>query len=245
MATKVCGICTFVEHPTDLCPTLQETESDQLENVGAIGPIPNVPQGSAGYQQPSPQYQALTFQQQQQIIPPEGNSPSLEDLMKQLVANNLEFQQSQHTVLAKYKRHHPRPQDADRTISEHCEPFTVSRIHQPSLTNNSKSERERECSTLRSGKELSQPASQLPRSTEADVELDANSQVQQEEKTVRLSFPTWTFSTRKSESNKELLKMFCKVEINIPLLDAIKQIPRYAKFLKQHLHHGLQTSAIL
>ncbi|RDX76712.1 hypothetical protein CR513_43277, partial [Mucuna pruriens] len=28
MATKVCGICSFVEHLTDMCPTLQETESD-------------------------------------------------------------------------------------------------------------------------------------------------------------------------------------------------------------------------
>ncbi|RDX89792.1 hypothetical protein CR513_28440, partial [Mucuna pruriens] len=31
LAVKVCGICTSVEHPT-----LQETESDQPENVGAI-----------------------------------------------------------------------------------------------------------------------------------------------------------------------------------------------------------------
>ncbi|RDX64699.1 hypothetical protein CR513_56710, partial [Mucuna pruriens] len=37
MVAKVCGICTSVEHPTDMCPTLQETESNQLENVGAIG----------------------------------------------------------------------------------------------------------------------------------------------------------------------------------------------------------------
>ncbi|RDX96712.1 hypothetical protein CR513_20583, partial [Mucuna pruriens] len=36
-AAKVCGICTSMEHPIDLCPTLQETESDQPENVGAIG----------------------------------------------------------------------------------------------------------------------------------------------------------------------------------------------------------------
>ncbi|RDY01171.1 hypothetical protein CR513_15541, partial [Mucuna pruriens] len=37
MAAKVCGICTSMEHPTNMCPTLQETESDQTENVGAIG----------------------------------------------------------------------------------------------------------------------------------------------------------------------------------------------------------------
>ncbi|RDY00129.1 hypothetical protein CR513_16727, partial [Mucuna pruriens] len=36
MAAKICGICTLVEHPTDMCPTLQQTESDQPENVGAI-----------------------------------------------------------------------------------------------------------------------------------------------------------------------------------------------------------------
>ncbi|RDX99126.1 hypothetical protein CR513_17868, partial [Mucuna pruriens] len=35
LAAKVCGICTSVEHPTDMCPALQETKSDQLENVGA------------------------------------------------------------------------------------------------------------------------------------------------------------------------------------------------------------------
>ncbi|XP_027351233.1 uncharacterized protein LOC113862342 [Abrus precatorius] len=33
--------------------------------------------------------------------------------------------------------------------------------------------------------------------------------------------------------DQELLDTFKKVEINIPLLDAIKQIPRYAKFLKE------------
>ncbi|CAM8997399.1 unnamed protein product [Rhodiola kirilowii] len=33
--------------------------------------------------------------------------------------------------------------------------------------------------------------------------------------------------------DNEVLELFSKVEINIPLLEAIKQIPRYAKFLKE------------
>ncbi|RDX64643.1 hypothetical protein CR513_56783, partial [Mucuna pruriens] len=37
IAAKICGICTSMEHPTNMCPTLQETESDHLESVGAIG----------------------------------------------------------------------------------------------------------------------------------------------------------------------------------------------------------------
>ncbi|RDX76769.1 hypothetical protein CR513_43198, partial [Mucuna pruriens] len=68
-------------------------------------------------------------------MPPQGNSPSPEDLMKQLAA-----------IPAKYECHHPRPQNADRIVSQYCESFTVGRIQQSSLTNNSKFERERECS---------------------------------------------------------------------------------------------------
>ncbi|CAM8917233.1 unnamed protein product [Rhodiola kirilowii] len=33
--------------------------------------------------------------------------------------------------------------------------------------------------------------------------------------------------------DEDVFELFSKVEINIPLLDAIKQIPRYAKFLKE------------
>ncbi|RDX62171.1 hypothetical protein CR513_59524, partial [Mucuna pruriens] len=68
-------------------------------------------------------------------MPPQGNYPSLEDLMKQLA-----------TIPVEYDRHHPRPQNANRTVSQHCKPFKVSRIQQPSFSNNSKSERERKCS---------------------------------------------------------------------------------------------------
>ncbi|RDY06201.1 hypothetical protein CR513_09844, partial [Mucuna pruriens] len=46
-----------------------------------------------------------------------------------------------------------------------------------------------------------------------------------------------TLSARKTETDENLLKMFQNVEINIPLLDAIKQIPKYAKFLKELCVH--------
>ncbi|EPS69639.1 hypothetical protein M569_05126 [Genlisea aurea] len=37
---------------------------------------------------------------------------------------------------------------------------------------------------------------------------------------------------KKQEEEKELLKLFGKIELNIPLIEAIKTVPRYAKFLK-------------
>ena len=39
--------------------------------------------------------------------------------------------------------------------------------------------------------------------------------------------------SNKAKEEKEILETFRKVEVNIPLLDAIKQVPRYAKFLKE------------
>ncbi|RDX63460.1 hypothetical protein CR513_58112, partial [Mucuna pruriens] len=34
---RVCGICTFMEHPIDMCPMLQEIELDNVEILGSIG----------------------------------------------------------------------------------------------------------------------------------------------------------------------------------------------------------------
>ncbi|RDX98273.1 hypothetical protein CR513_18817, partial [Mucuna pruriens] len=39
VAQHVCGICTSVEHPTDMCPTLQEDESKNIESLGLLGGI--------------------------------------------------------------------------------------------------------------------------------------------------------------------------------------------------------------
>ncbi|KAM1298140.1 hypothetical protein EV1_024616 [Malus domestica] len=39
--------------------------------------------------------------------------------------------------------------------------------------------------------------------------------------------------SKKDKAEKDILETFRKVEVNIPLLDAIKQVPRYAKFLKE------------
>ncbi|RDX87939.1 hypothetical protein CR513_30526, partial [Mucuna pruriens] len=68
---------------------------------------------------------------------------------------------------------------------------------------------------------------------EVKTEPGADSRVQQPAKSVPLPFPNRIVSTKRSEIDEDLLKLFRKVEINIPLLDAIKQVPKYTKFLKE------------
>ncbi|KAM1818309.1 hypothetical protein ACFX11_000115 [Malus domestica] len=46
-------------------------------------------------------------------------------------------------------------------------------------------------------------------------------------------FPNRFKQTKKEEAEKDILETFRKVQVNIPFLDAIKQVPRYAKFLKE------------
>ncbi|CAN6560153.1 unnamed protein product [Malus baccata var. baccata] len=46
-------------------------------------------------------------------------------------------------------------------------------------------------------------------------------------------FPSRFIQTKKEEAEKDILETFRKVQVNIPLLDAIKQVLRYAKFLKE------------
>ncbi|KAL5544769.1 hypothetical protein UlMin_008553 [Ulmus minor] len=48
-----------------------------------------------------------------------------------------------------------------------------------------------------------------------------------------LPFPSRFATTKKEEHEKKILETFRKVQVNIPLLDVIKQVPRYAKFLKE------------
>ena len=49
---------------------------------------------------------------------------------------------------------------------------------------------------------------------------------------LKAPFPQTLAKGKKGKSIGEILEIFKQVSVNIPLLDAIKQIPSYAKFLK-------------
>ncbi|XP_051127830.1 uncharacterized protein LOC127249177 [Andrographis paniculata] len=75
---------------------------------------------------------------------------------------------------------------------------------------------------LHSGKELEGPKvvaqkEKAEEEIEKEIEQEAN-------KLAKLA---------KSGKDKEIMEMFKKVQLSIPLLDAIKQVPHYAKFLKK------------
>jgi len=108
---------------------------------------------------------------------------------------------------------------------------------------------------LRSGKELEkQRSKQIEMEEEEEIETELNikkkhpppSQIETTTNTPKVSphsmnssfktippFPVSSSKSKKEDKDKTFLEVFKKVELNIPLTDAIKQIPKYAKFLKE------------
>ncbi|RDX71407.1 hypothetical protein CR513_49260, partial [Mucuna pruriens] len=153
---KTCGICTSVEHPIDMCPTLQETESDHPVSVGSIG----------GYQYGKQPYANRPFEGQQFGRPPYWPSPNqgpmqlgdsvqieaclrakatinsrIQDI-KRHRSNSSNISSKQPGVPVKHEHHCSGPQDASKPTSRLCKSVIVSRIREPPLIDNSKSKRE-------------------------------------------------------------------------------------------------------
>ena len=89
--------------------------------------------------------------------------------------------------------------------------------------------------TLRSGKEVKQP---VPRTAEEGQETKEAEPEEEVTKgnTVKNStpppFPQALKAKKKAINQAEILEVLRQVKVNIPLLDMIKQVPMYAKFLK-------------
>nr|XP_027120328.1 uncharacterized protein LOC113737272 [Coffea arabica] len=99
--------------------------------------------------------------------------------------------------------------------------------------------------TLRSGKEIQGPELMISKDKdeekiENELEKEGNNGTIPKVlpdpvitvETNPLPFSSRLEKPRKQDKEKEILKVFRKVEINIPLLDAIKQVLKYAKFLR-------------
>ena len=89
--------------------------------------------------------------------------------------------------------------------------------------------------TLRSGKELNQPTpkavkqGQEAEETEPEVVVIKQTVVKN---STPPPFPEALKAKKKTINQAEMLEVLRKVKVNIPLLDMIKQVPTYAKFLK-------------
>ena len=277
---KTCGICYGSSHPTDMCPTLQDDSTEQANAVGFPGPPQrrydpyantynpgwrdhpnfNYAVSPPGFPQQS-QYQPRPQLSQQQPAPKSGMS--LEDIVKSLATNTQQFQQETKTSIHNLEN---QMSQLASTVNR-LESQLSGKLPSQTIVN---PKQNASAITLRSGKELPEPSKKISeQAIEEELEKEGNvsqpralEQPDFGEKSTQVvtpppPFPSRLAKSKKQEQEQEILDTFRKVEVNIPLLDAIKQIPRYAKFLKElctgkkklkgneKVHMGENVSAVL
>ncbi|XP_070667485.1 uncharacterized protein [Malus domestica] len=105
--------------------------------------------------------------------------------------------------------------------------------------------------TLRNGKIIdTTPLLEEVEKTKSNDKLDKLKEFENyKEYHVPIPFPKALQPLKKAIYNSDILELFKQVKINIPLLDAIKQVPAYAKFLKDlcayKRKHNVKKTAFL
>ena len=88
---------------------------------------------------------------------------------------------------------------------------------------------------LRSGKQIENPMPKAVEKTEKEPEKEPEVDDNKEDKlkkNILPTFPQALKNKKKANGEAEILEVLRRVKVNIPLLDMIKQVPTYAKFLK-------------
>ncbi|XP_042758122.1 uncharacterized protein LOC111902501 [Lactuca sativa] len=163
---------------------------------------------------------------------------SLEDIVKSLATNTQSFQQETKASIKNLEH-----QMAQLATS-------VSRLESQGklAAQTEKNQRHNVCAiTLRGGKSYDDPPISVDQEKEEEIVVNKSSNEEENKEksnkkklattevkyTPVAPFPERLVSTKKEREESEIMQMFQKVHVNIPLLDVIKQVPRYAKFLKE------------
>ena len=108
-------------------------------------------------------------------------------------------------------------------------------VHEIGSSSNSRVDEVKAIITFRSGKEIEQPVPMTAEETEKEKEAEPERIIISEEsvrKNMAPPFPQALRRKKKIPNQAEIWEVLRQVKVNIPLLDMIKQVPTYEKFLK-------------
>ena len=108
-------------------------------------------------------------------------------------------------------------------------------VHEIGSSSNSRTDEVKAIITLRSGKDIEQPVPKIAEETRNEKEAEPERIIIREDsmkKNMPPPFPQALRGKKKITNQTEIWEVLRQVKVNIPLLDMIKQVPTYAKFLK-------------
>ncbi|RVW93793.1 Transposon Tf2-12 polyprotein [Vitis vinifera] len=246
---KLCPNCQSYEHLVEECPAIsaeREMFRDQANVVGQFRPNNNAPYGntynSSWRNHPNFSWKARATQYQQSD-PPSQQSSSLEQAM---------------TNLSKAYKFEYTARKGKISFSTHQNPKGVYEVEiqegESSQTKDVKA-----LITLRSGKKIEKPTPEPYVEKEEEIKKwkemeDKENEISEEtkdsdstmnaipekellkeemlKKSTSPPFPQALHGKKEIRNAAEILEVLRQVKVNIPLLDMIKQVPTYAKFLK-------------
>ncbi|KAL4297072.1 hypothetical protein GQ457_12G029210 [Hibiscus cannabinus] len=241
---RPCGICTLTDHPTDYCPCLQ---------VYGVGNFPGPPQMpydpygdtyNSGWQDhPNFSYaqDPWSYPTYQPYEPPNS---TLEDLLDQIVQSQSQLAQSQTQTNSRMQemekqvtQTNSRMQEMEKQVSLLAQ--TMSRFDShlqgklPSQTEPNPKENV-SVITLRSGTVIEPSVqTQKEKRSNADSQGDNATEPEASPYAAQPPFPVRFIEEDKRAKEKENLDVSRKGEVHIPLLEVIREMPRYAHFLKE------------
>ncbi|XP_051130233.1 uncharacterized protein LOC127250850 [Andrographis paniculata] len=200
---QACGICTSQEHPTDTCPILS-----QEIDVNATGFVPKAYDlHSNTYNSGWRDHSNLKYGNQQ---------ANFGDHSRGFLASNYPPQPLQAEIRNNIRS---LEEQVSQIVNEMCEIMSREKDSEVSKTEapNDKNEDDIENEVEQAANETSDKVT-----SETPTHLKTNV----------APLPCRLVKPKKDDKNKKMMKMFRKMKLNIPLLDVIKQVPKYAKFLK-------------
>ena len=108
-------------------------------------------------------------------------------------------------------------------------------VHEVGSSSNSGMDEVKSIITLRSGREIEQPVPMTANETYKEKEAELERVIISEDPVKKIMpppFPQALRGKKKISNQAEIWELLSQVKVNIPLLDMIKQVPTYAKFLK-------------
>ncbi|XP_027368228.1 uncharacterized protein LOC113874203 [Abrus precatorius] len=222
-AISVCGICCVPGHATNQCPQMQET------NETVAGIFPGKP-----FQQQQHQRSYNSFSNTYNLRWRDhpnlryGNSNQFQQQQQQQQQPQYQFRH--HIAEQNMRQQYSQQAKADQPQSSSLEPSLVDLVKQmlevPDSAEHSAAAEKSNSAEIDAAEEQPEPSNKRDSS--------------HSEQNIPLSFPNRVTQNKKIaevEMDKGIMETFRKVEANIALLEAIKQIPKYAKFLKDLCTH--------
>ncbi|KAL4311041.1 hypothetical protein GQ457_01G004250 [Hibiscus cannabinus] len=252
---RPCGICTMTDHPTDYCPCLQ------VYGVGNFPGPPQMPYDPYGdtYNLEWKDHPNFSYAQDPWSYPTyqpyEPPNTTLEALLDQLVQSHSQLAQSQTQTNSRMQemekqvtQTNSRMQEMEKQISLLAQ--TASRLEsqiQEKLPLQTELDPEENVSVI---SPRSETVVEPPIQEQKEAEKSLNSDFQEEDDATTKEgsatpkpkaspyvtqppFLVRFIEEDKHAEVKENLDVFRKCEIHIPLLEVIREMPRYADFLKE------------